>query len=274
MERIGFHVSAAGGVSNAFSNAQEIGCTAMQIFLSSPRSWEIVPIGKEETKRFIEKENSSGITPVVVHMPYLPNLASPKADIYKKSVGTLKEIAKSCSTLEIDYVVMHMGSHMGEGREKGMANIVAAVNSALNVSEDVCLLLEDQSGQANNVGSKMEDLGEMYRELSNRNVGLCLDTCHLWGAGYDIGDHEVLKRIDREVGFKNVKVIHLNDSKFGLGLGKDRHEQIGLGEIGSKRIKSFLSYNGVRGIPLIMETPHESTESQIKELALVKKLMK
>ncbi len=207
-------------------------------------------------------------------MPYLPNLSSPKADTYKKSVSTLKEIAKSCSALGIGNVVMHLGSHLGEGKEIGMKNVVAAVNSALNEVDDVCMLLEDQAGQTNTVGTNMEDLGEIYKQLSKRNAGICLDTCHLWGAGYDIGDHEVLKKIDKTLGFKNVKLIHLNDSKFGIGLGKDRHERIGEGEIGAKRIASFLSYKGIDSIPLIMETPHETTESQIKELALVKRLLK
>ncbi len=273
MNRIGFHVSAAGGVSKAFDNARSVGCTAMQIFLSSPQMWEVNPIAKEERARFIEKDNSFDIRPVVVHMPYLPNLASPRVETYKRSVSTLINVAKGCSELGIEQLVMHLGSHLGEGKEKGMANVVSAVNSALDVVDDVCLLLEDQSGQANSIGANMEDLSEMYKELDKRNAGICLDTCHLWGAGYDVGDPEVLRKIDNVLGFKNVKLIHLNDSKFEIGLGKDRHERIGEGEIGAKRIGSFLSYKRIDGIPLIMETPHETTESQIRELALVKRLL-
>ena len=154
MLRKGYHVSIAGGIFNGFEYAEMIGCTSMQIFLSSPRSWSVREIGIEERNKFIEKSKKTNITPVVVHMPYLPNLASPNDEVYKKSVNVLCSIINECEALGIEYVVAHLGSELGKGKENGIKRVVDAIKKAKEVNNGVYLLLENQAGQKNSVGSK------------------------------------------------------------------------------------------------------------------------
>ncbi len=273
-EKVGRHVSIAGGISNSFRNAAEIGCNTMQIFLSSPQMWKIDAPSKEQSGLFKKYAGSSDVSPVFVHMPYLPNLASPKKEMYVKSVDTLVSTARLCDDLGIGYIVVHLGSHLGEGKEKGIKNVAAAVGTALDSSENVCILLEDQARQTNSVGADINDLKQIYDGIKSRKAGICLDTCHLFAAGYDIREHKVLDEIDRTLGFRNVKLVHLNDAQFGLSSYKDRHERIGAGSIGIEGFKSFFSYKRLSGIPMVMETPHDSRDSEAREIELVRKLMK
>ena len=271
--RVGRHVSTGGGMSNAFANAIDIGCDTMQMFISSPRMWGIAGRGAEQAGLFRKNAEGSGIAPVFVHMPYLPNLASPDRDMYKKSVEALVKISGMCDELCIEYVITHLGSHKGEGKEKGIRRVIDAVSTALGGSERVKVLLEDQAGHNNSVGAEIEDIKEIFSGIGGRRVGICLDTCHMFAAGYDIRDHKVLDSIDRALGFNNTKCVHLNDSMSGLGSFKDRHERIGNGAIGIEGFKSFFSYRKARGIPVIMETAHSSSEGEAREISLVRRLI-
>ena len=272
--KVGRHVSASGGISSSFTNALEVGCSTMQIFLSSPRMWKINEITPEQSALFLSSSSESGVSPVFVHMPYLPNLASPKDYIYSRSVETLAKTAEMCDALSIGYLVAHLGSHLGEGKSKGIRNVVEAVSSALEKIDKVHILLEDQAGQTNTVGAELEDIAQIYDEISSKKVGVCLDTCHLFAAGYDIREHGVLDDIDGAIGFGKVECIHLNDAQLELGSHRDRHENIGLGKIGVEGVRSFLSYKRLQGIPLVMETPQTSANGEAKEIRLVRSLIK
>ncbi len=273
MLRIGYHVSIAGGISNAFDYSAEIGSTSMQIFLSSPRVWNFQSITIDERTRFIEKGKTYGITPVFVHMPYLPNLASPKEEIYKKSADLLSAIVNECETLGIQYVIAHLGSDLGEGKKKGMRRVIDAVVKVKERENGVSVLLENQAGQKNSIGSDLDDLREIYNGISSKEVGFCVDTCHLFAAGYDVRKNETARLLDETLKFKNIRVMHLNDAKFELGSGRDRHECIGIGEIGINGFKSFFSYEKTQTVPLILETPHAGKEQELKELEAVRKLL-
>jgi deoxyribonuclease-4 len=255
MLRLGYHVSIANGISLAFDRAKQEGCTAMQIFLTNPRGWRISYIPEEEIAAFVEKSKSFDIKPVVAHMPYLPNLASPNKSTFSKSIDSLKANIYICNKLGIKYLVAHLGSHLGEGKEKGMKNLAEAISSVEDLLGNTMILLENEAGQRNSIGSSMEDLSEIRRLVASKNVAFCLDTCHLFAAGYDLGNRKVLERIDREIGFKNVYLFHLNDAKYELGSCLDRHENIGLGCIGTKGFSEFFAYKGINSKPFIMETP-------------------
>lgn len=272
MLRIGYHVSIAGGIFNGFEYAERIGCNSMQIFLSSPRSWSMREIGIEERNKFIERGKKADITPVVVHMPYLPNLASPNNEVYKKSVNVLCSVINECEVLGITYVVAHLGSELGEGKEKGIGRVVDAITKAKEVNNGVYLLLENQAGQKNSVGSKLEDLSKIYEMAASKEIGFCIDTCHLFAAGYDVRNKNFVKDLDSILGLDNIKLIHLNDAKHELGSGRDRHECIGLGSIGIEGFKEFLSDKRLHNKSFILETPHSGVEQEIKELEVVRNI--
>ncbi len=273
MLKLGYHVSISGGISNAFDYSKEINCTTMQIFIGSPRIWSVQKISTEEKNKFLIKSKNTKIEPVFVHMPYLPNLASPKEDVYKKSVETLSIIVKECAALKIEYVVVHLGSGLGEGKEKAIDRVVNAVSSVKSEKNGVFVLLENQAGQKNSVGSTLEDLKEIYDKIHSSEVGFCIDTCHLFAAGYDVRKTETAKLIDDKLGFENIKLIHLNDAKYELGSGRDRHECIGLGNIGIDGFKSFFSYKKFLGLNFILETPHSSKEQELNELKTVREIL-
>ena len=270
MLRIGYHISIAKSIDLSYDRAAEAGCTAMQIFVSNPRGWGINPIPEEQRKSFVSKSNIFDIKPVVAHMPYLPNLASANPENYKKSKEALDETILMCSSLGIPYLVTHLGSHLGEGVKKGIEKITEAINEASTL-DNVKILLENTAGHTNSVGSNLDELVEIFDGISGK-VGFCLDTCHLFAAGYDITKHDVLDQIMNELGPKNIGIFHLNDSKFELGSHKDRHDNIGRGHIGARGFKSFLAYSGIADKPLILETPELPQGVELDELGLVRKL--
>lgn len=271
MFRIGYHVSISGSIDLAFDRAREIGCTCMQIFLSNPRGWEAKELSAEEITRFRAKGKSFGVSPVFAHMPYLPNLASPKAQVYKKSAETLVDTAKRCELLGVEYLVTHLGSNLGTDKEAALGRVVEAVHRACVASPNTCVLLENEAGQKNSVGSKLEELVQLYGEINMKNVGFCADTCHLFAAGYDVRKGEVVEEIISILGKSRIHTLHLNDAKYPLGSGLDRHENIGFGHIGRAGFEVFLKHREIREKPMVLETPgHHSGEA---ELRLVRKII-
>jgi deoxyribonuclease-4 len=194
-------------------------------------------------------------------MPYLPNLASAKIDMYEKSVDALTVEVDRCGRLGIPYLVTHLGSHLGEGRESGLARIGAAVNRALaSTASGVMLLLENTAGTRNSMGSTFEDvLGILNEVRDGGRVGVCLDTAHAYAAGYDLHTEssvaDAVRKFDAVIGLSRLKVVHLNDSAVGLGGGRDRHEHIGMGYIGEAGCRAILRNDNLSGLPFIMETP-------------------
>ena len=277
---VGVHISSAGSLDMAIDRALEVGATTFQMFTRNPNQWKFKPIPDETISAFRDKRKSSGFARIVDHMPYLPNLASSERSTMKISRYTLDEELKRCESLGIDYVVVHLGSHLGKGAAAGIANVAEACNRAIAGCEGrAMILLENMAGQKNSVGARFEDIrGILDRVSHGERVGVCLDTCHLYASGFDLGSDEAVRNtmrlFDEVVGFERFKAVHLNDSKGSLGSRLDRHENIGKGRIGRRGIRAFLHYPGVRERPLIMETPFSDVEAMKASIRLVRTLLR
>src|SRR5919106_5008886 len=283
--RVGFHVSIAGGISNSVNNAKKLGCTAFQIFSRNPRGWAAKPLLQDEVDSFKNSLCASGIekTAVVVHMPYLPNLSGPPGEMYERSVKTLIEEIQRCNALGISYLVIHLGSHMGRGSNNGIDQLVNAITTATNAQSKsasaVVVLLENNAGQKNSIGGTLEELRLILDRLdSSKQFGICIDTCHLFASGYDLRTREdvnmIFEKIKATVGMKELKIVHLNDSKGGLGSNLDRHEHIGLGSIGVEGITAFLDHRAIQALPIIMETPIDKRRGDEQNLSVVLDMIK
>ena len=275
---IGFHVSIKDSLSSAFDGATELGCTTFQIFTRNPRGWKFRPLDEEEVSSFLERRRQTSFKYVVAHMPYLPNLATPMKALMRKSRSSLGEEVKRCDSLGIDYLVAHIGSHMGKGTMVGVRNVAEACDEALEESTGkTVLLLENMAGQKNCVGARFEELRLILDLVKKRKrVGVCLDTCHLLAAGFDMTSKEAVEKtmslFDELVGLKEIRVVHLNDSKGPLGGALDRHEHIGLGQIGREGFRAFLHQDSVTDLPLLMETPVDDRRRDAQNLQTVKRL--
>jgi len=275
---IGFHVSIKDSLSSAFDGATELGCTTFQIFTRNPRGWKFRPLDEEEVSSFLERRRQTSFKFVVAHMPYLPNLATPVKALMRKSRSSLREEVKRCDSLGIDYLVAHIGSHMGKGTMVGVRNVAEACDEALEESTGkTVLLLENMAGQKNCVGARFEELSLILDLVKKRKrVGVCLDTCHLLAAGFDMTSKEAVERtlsiFDELVGLKEIRVVHLNDSEGPLGGALDTHEHIGLGQIGREGFRAFLHHDSVTDLPLLMETPVDDRRRDAQNLQTVKRL--
>ncbi|MEM2093940.1 MAG: deoxyribonuclease IV [Candidatus Bathyarchaeia archaeon] len=275
--RVGLHVSIEGTICQAADRAAELGCNTMQIFTRNPRGWKFNPLDPNTVECFKAKVSTLDIKPVFSHMPYLTNLASPKEKVYTLSVRSLKTELQRCVKLDIPYVVLHMGSDLGFGKDAGLRRIVAAVNSALQeVPGDVSILLENTAGGKNSVGSTFEDIRQVIDNvIESRRTGICFDTCHAFAAGYNVATKAGLKRtlnlFDDLIGLDRLKVVHLNDSLGGLDSHLDRHEHIGLGKIGISGVRNILQ-SSLRCLPLILETPIDERCDDAHNLQMVWKL--
>ena len=285
--KIGFHVSIGGGISKSVDNARKLGCTAFQIFSRNPRGWAAKPLDPNDVKLFKDKLSQSGIAPdsVVVHMPYLPNLSGPPGEFYEKSARTLTEEVQRCKSLGIQNLVIHLGSHLGKGTAQGISQLTSAIDGALALADKtadeyrITVLLENNAGQKNAIGANFEELRTILDKISaKRHVGVCLDTCHLFASGYDIRSpgavDSTLEKFDKIVGLRELRVIHLNDSKGELNSNLDRHQHIGLGKIGLKGISAFLTNKVTRSLPFIMETPIDDERGDEENMKVVARLTK
>ena len=279
MVRLGVHVSVAGGIDLAVSRAREKGCEAFQIFSSNPRGWRSRPIIPSSAERFLIRLRQSGLYPAVGHMPYLPNLASSRDEIYAKSVQALTAELERCRMLGLAYLVTHLGSHLGAGRQSGLERIVSALETALEGTQSqTVLLLENSSGTRNSMGSTFEDIAAILDALAGEEerLGVCLDTCHLHAAGYDLSSsyalESTLDRFSSCIEIDRLKLIHLNDCRGGLGAHLDRHEHIGLGQIGEEGFRAILTHPVLSRLPMILETPQDSRRDDGANLEAARRL--
>jgi deoxyribonuclease-4 len=275
---LGAHVSISGAIHMSVDRAVELGCTTFQIFTRNPRGWTYTKLKKAEVDEFRRKFEAAGFRVAMAHMPYLPNIASPKKDIYEKSVRSLVAELERCGALGLELLVVHVGSHLGAGLEKGVEQVANAVYRAVEaVDNQVKVLLENMAGQRNSCGSRFEDIAEILSRVKNADrVGVCLDTCHLLAAGYDIRSEEAVEatisRFDKVVGLNRLWAVHLNDSKGALGSGLDRHEHIGMGNIGENGFKAFINHPAIRDKPMVIETPEDERGNYATDLAKLRKL--
>jgi deoxyribonuclease-4 len=276
--RVGFHVSILGSIDEAVDRAVEMEINTFQMFTRNPRGWQFTPITPEEVNTFEEKLAKVDISPIFVHMPYLPNLASPRSQVYNLSVRSLTEELKRCDKLNVPFLVTHLGSHLGSGKAAGLKRITDAIDGAFSEIEgEVMLLLENTAGTKNSMGSSFEDIRKVVDGVTSRErVGICLDVCHAFAAGYDLRGERVLENtlriFDSVLGLKRLKLVHLNDSIGGLRSHIDRHEHIGLGKIGEEGFRTILS-SELRKRPMIMETPVDERRSDLENLMKVRDLV-
>ena len=277
MVKVGVHVSIAGSLDLAVDRAKDAGCDVFQMFSRNPRGWAYKPLTDEDAALFRSKVKTTGIIPVD-HMPYLPNLASPKPEIYEKSVATLTSELDRCGRLKIPFLVTHLGHHLGDGMAGGRMRVIKAISTALSESDnDVMLLLENTAGEKNSVGSSFEHIRAIMDELTFPDrVGVCFDTCHAFAAGYELrsaeGLNETLAQFEEQVGLRHLMVIHLNDTKGDRGSGLDRHEHIGMGFIGEDGFRRILHHKVFSQLPLICETPVDDRRDDRGNIEKVREL--
>lgn len=266
---IGAHMPTAGGLGNALRNGKKIGCTAIQVFTSSPQQWKAKEITPEMAADFKAAQAETGIDVVVSHDSYLVNLCAPTIENRTKSIEGLKGELRRCATYGIRWAVSHMGSHMDQGVEEGLRRVAESANEVLNDSpKEVMILAETTAGQGSALDSRFEELAQLL-ELTKGNprLGVCLDTCHIFAAGYDIRTRETyeatFEEFGRLVGFDRLKAIHCNDSKKALGTRVDRHEQLGKGEIGPLAFQLLVNDPRFEHIPILIETPEADTMHEV-----------
>jgi deoxyribonuclease-4 len=276
--KCGVHVSIAKSIDQAVDRASERKCDTFQIFTRNPRGWKLKKLFPDEVTQFRDKLKASAITPVVAHMPYLPNLSCPKKGLYKKSLKALIVELERCKVLGIPYLVTHPGSHLGKGRAIGLERLVEAIDTAFNTTNGkTMLLLENTAGTKNSMGSSFEDIQEIIDCVKEKvRIGVCFDTCHAFGAGYDLRDAESVEstvaELKRTVGLESLKVVHANDSKGELTSRRDRHEHIGMGHIGDQGFRAILHSDVFRRLPLILETPIDKRGTDVTDLRRLREL--
>jgi len=274
--KLGCHVSISGSVDKAVDRAQEIGCNTFQVFTRSPRMWRHREFSEREVEAFKRKRYDAGIDPVFSHMPYLPNLSSSNPEPYRKSVDSLRLELARCNQLGVPFLVTHLGSHLGKGLDTGIKQIVRAIDDATNGLDTYpTILLENTSGKTNEVGSTFEELKTIIDNVSTERIGVCFDTCHAFARGYDVstqkGIDTTIRNIEQTIDFDLVQLVHLNDSKGELGSRLDRHNHIGVGNIGEDGFRRFLK-SRFNTKPLILETPVDDFRSDRDNLEKVREL--
>ncbi|WEL22200.1 deoxyribonuclease IV [Halorhabdus sp. BNX81] len=257
--QIGAHTSIAGGVSNAVEEQLEYDGNCGQIFSHSPQVWQEPSIEDSEAEAFRDRSIEADVGPWVIHASYLVNLCTPKDDLREKSIASLQEEVDAAATLDIEYVNVHLGAHTGAGVEQGLANAASALDE-LDVPEDVTVLVESDAGSGTKLGDDFEHLATVL-EASEQDLGICLDTAHLFAAGYDLSTPEAVEEtvaeFDEEVGLDTLECLHLNDSKHACGTNKDEHAHLGEGEIGEAGIAAVVNHDALRELPFVLETPTE-----------------
>ena len=264
--RVGAHVSISGGVEKAVERQKDETGNCGQIFAGSPRTWSVSEYEEKDGDKFQEARDEEDQNPYVIHSTYLVNLATPKDDLFEKSLDCLQSELDAASTLAVEYVVFHPGAHTGSGRENGIERIAEGIDE-LDIPENVTLLLENTAGKGTTLGKSMGELRQMIDEAEtpDEKIGVCIDTCHAHAAGYDLvsdeGFEDFIQEIKEDIGLDRIKALHLNDSKDERGSEKDNHQDIGYGNIGEDGFRNLINAEEFRDLPMILETPSDSLES-------------
>ena len=278
MKRIGAHVSASGGVSNAPLNAAKIGADAFAMFVKNQRRWDAPPLSAEEIAAFKDALRQSGIGAehVLVHDSYLINLGHPREAEREKSLNAFIDEIRRCEALGLKLLNFHPGSHLNEiSAQECLDNIAGSLNFAIANTAGVKLVLENTAGQGSNLGYDFAQLAYVIDKISNKDrIGVCIDTCHAFAAGYDLRSPQAYERtmseFDRVVGYKFLSGMHLNDTKNELGVRKDRHESLGRGFLGLVAFENIMNDPNIDEIPLILETIDDSLWAE--EIALLRSM--
>ena len=278
---IGAHMSVAGGLHLAVERAANSGFNCLQIFTQSPRLWKSKPVSEKEINLFIKQRKKYKLKYVVVHAPYLPNLASPDKTALQKSIDTVLNDLKIADAIEADYYVLHPGSHKKTTINCGINRLAESLCEIFHqYKPELKFLLETMPGAGSIIGSSFEELELMISKVNEKapdvKMGVCIDTAHIFAAGFDIRKEKEVKKlvdnISKTVGKKAVKVIHSNDSFEPLNSKKDRHNHIGKGEIGIKGFENMMKIPSFRKLPWILETPKSEDNSDIKNRKKLEKI--
>lgn len=276
----GAHMSISGGLYKAFARGESVGCRAMQIFSKNERQWQAKPLLAEDIDRFKAEQARTGIGPLIVHDSYLINLASPKDDIWEKSIAAFAHELERCDMLGIPYLVTHPGAHTGSGVDAGLQRETEALDRlfAEGVGGETMVLLETTAGQGSCLGAPFEEIARLIdRSAHPDRIGVCVDTCHIFAAGHDFRTPETYEatfnRLIDLMGLERIKAFHLNDSKGTLGSRLDRHMGIGDGEIGLDGFRLLVNDPRFHHLPMVLETPKEpEPEADLRNLALLRSL--
>lgn len=264
MALIGAHMSVAGGLDKAFERADALGCESMQIFTRSQRQWQARPVSLQEAEGFYRAWQRSNVKAVVSHASYLINIASPDAAVRAKSAAALREEVERCRHLNIDDIVLHPGFAMDAGVDAATTNIAETLLRLFDATQEykTRILLETMAGQGTCVGGDLAHFTEILDKANwHPRIGLCIDTCHVFAAGYDLRSSDAYERLvaaaDKHVGLSRVRCWHLNDSKAAKGTHLDRHAHLGEGEIGLHPFALLMNDERFEETPTILETPKE-----------------
>jgi deoxyribonuclease-4 len=278
---LGAHFSIAKGLHKAILEAETYGCNTLQIFTKNANTWKERTLSENQIQDFFQARKNTGIHHIISHTSYLIIIAGPDIKKAKMSCEALKQEILRCGQLELPYLVLHPGSHMGDGETKGINRIADNINEIFAATDGLTtrLLLETTAGQGTSIGHTFDQLAAIIEKVHNKSrIGVCLDTCHIFAAGYDISNKKAYENTINEfntiVGLKNLFVIHLNDTKKARGTRVDRHEHIGDGFIGLDAFRLIINDTRLEKIPKILETPKlkDGVDADIINLELLRKL--
>lgn len=276
----GAHMSISGGMYKAIERGESIGCTAIQIFTKSNRQWYAKPLNQDDVGTFHKTWKQSSVASVIAHASYLLNIGSPNNELAEKSVIALSEELNRCSVLSIPYIVLHPGSHSKTDAESCLKRISSNIDKALENSDGkTYILLETMAGQGDSVGNTFEQLATIIKHSHHKSkLGVCLDTCHAFVAGYDFRTkktyNDTWTLFDKTIGLEKLHAIHCNDSKTDLGSRIDRHTDIGKGKIGLDAFELLFNDHRFAHIPKILETPKENLSDDLRNMETIKALIK
>ena len=276
--RFGFHISIAGGFSKVVERALKTECETIQLFSRNPRGWNYKDLDPNDVKQFQAELRASNISPCFVHLPYLPNLAAAKEDLYEKSIDTLCEDLRRAEMLGIPFLVVHIGSRVSLSEDEAVEKVVKGLRKSLSkVPNQVKVLLENTAGQGTELGSRFSQIQQIISAVNNKaRIGICLDTAHAFQAGYDLsskkGLDDAMEEFDRSIGVQNLHLLHLNDSKTPLGSHSDRHWHIGEGCIGLEGFRNIVNHPQLKHLPGIMETPRQDFKDDLRNIKVMRSL--
>jgi deoxyribonuclease-4 len=277
--RFGFHISIAGGFSKVVERARKRGCETIQFFSRNPRGWKHKSLDKKDVEEFRSTMKSSDLFPVFLHMPYLPNIASPEPRYHALSIDSMATELERAEQLKAQYVIVHIGHRMDSPEANAIEAVSQGINEALErATNSVVVLLENTAGQGSEIGSTFEQIAAiMDRVEDQRRIGVCLDTAHSFEAGYDLSSEDGIERtlesFDRLIGLKRLYLLHLNDSKTVLGSRRDRHWHIGKGHIGLEGFRYLINHASLKHLPGIMETPRKDTVEDLRNMKVIRSLV-
>lgn len=277
--RFGFHISISGGFSKVVEKAKIRSCETIQFFSRNPRGWKYEPLDNDDVETFRTSIQSSGLFPLFLHLPYLPNVASKDSKFYSRSIDSIVIELERAERLGVPYLIIHVGHRMQNSEDEAIEAVAQAINQAFDRARNpIILLLENTAGQGTEIGYRFEQIKKIMDGVQEvEKVGVCLDTAHSFEAGYDLSKKDEIERtiesFDQTVGLKRLHLLHLNDSKTPLGSRKDRHWHIGEGYIGLDGFQYLVNHPLLKHLPAIMETPRKDTVEDLKNMKVIRSLI-